>query len=142
MLGFFKNQSNKKLLCDVKLLKVISYMYVCVCVNARVYVWDLDINCKLKFQMPLEFQMPQAQQLLFFFDNEGRKIVHKSVKDLIALSLSDLRSLRKQNLNFFVRYLKTKQWTQYDLINYFVIITTYRPVFQFHCSFLISPQMI
>ena len=44
MLGFFKNQSNKKLLCDVKLLKVISYMYVCiyiymcVCVNARVYV--------------------------------------------------------------------------------------------------------
>ena len=53
--------------------------------------------------MPLEFQMPQAQQLLFFSDNEGRKIVHKSVKDLIALNLSDLRSLRKQNLNFFVR---------------------------------------
>ena len=79
------------------------YIYIYMCVYARVYVWDLDINCKLKFQMPLEFQMPQAQQLLFFSDNEGRKIVHKSVKDLIALNLSDLRSLRKQNLNFFVR---------------------------------------
>ena len=47
MLGFFKNQSNKKLLCDVKLLKVISYMYVyiyiyiymfvCVCTRACMF---------------------------------------------------------------------------------------------------------
>ena len=57
MLGFFKNQSNKKLLCDVKLLKVISYMYVCVCERARVC---LRFRYKLQTEVSDAFRVSDA----------------------------------------------------------------------------------
>ena len=73
-----------------------------MCVRVRVC---LRFRYKLQTEVSDAFRVSDATSstTLFFSDNEGRKIVHKSVKDLIALNLSDLRSLRKQNLNFFVR---------------------------------------